>query len=268
MMDIGQLIMDGPILLNIKENGVATITLNRPEVFNALNEETADAFNLALEEIEKRDDVKVIVWTGKGEALSGGGDIRMLKSLDKVSEARRIFERAYIQNKRFYDLPVPVIVAANGVIAGVATGRTLAADIIIASEKAKFAANFINIGLLPDGGTSYFLFKKLGHQRTAEILYNGKVLNTKECLELGIFNQVVSHQDLYPTVYAMADKLATGPSVALKYSKQILRSCANNDFAAIASMEAGGQVQCWSTHDFHEGVAAFLEKRKAVFKGC
>jgi 2-(1,2-epoxy-1,2-dihydrophenyl)acetyl-CoA isomerase len=94
MMDIGQLIMDGPILLNIKENGVATITLNRPEVFNALNEETADAFNLALEEIEKRDDVKVIVWTGKGEALSGGGDIRMLKSLDKVSEARRIFERA------------------------------------------------------------------------------------------------------------------------------------------------------------------------------
>lgn len=267
-MDIGKLILDGPILLNIKENGVATITLNRPEVFNALNEETADAFSAALDEIERRGDIKIIVWTGKGAALSGGGDIRMLKSLNKVSDARRIFERAYIQNKRFYDLPMPVIVAANGIIAGVATGRSLAADIIIASEKAKFAANFINIGLLPDGGTSYFLFNKLGHHRTADILFNGKILNAAECLELGIFNQVVTHDDLYPTVYAMADKLAQGPTVALKYAKQILRSCVNSDFAAIASMEAGGQIQCWSTDDFHEGVAAFLEKRKCTFKGC
>ncbi len=267
-MEIGKLILDGLVLLNIKENGVATITLNRPEAFNALNDDTADAFSAALDEIDRRANIKVIVWTGKGEALSGGGDIRMLQSLDKVSDARRIFERAYIQTKRFYDLPMPVIVAANGIIAGVATGRSLAADILIASEKAKFAANFINIGLLPDGGTSHFLFKKLGHHRTAEILFNGKMLSAAECLDLGIFNKVVPHEELYPTVYAMADKLANSPTVALKYAKQILRSCVNNDFTAIASMEAGGQIQCWSTEDFQEGVAAFLEKRKAKFKGC
>lgn len=266
-MDIGELILDGPVLLNIKDNGVATITLNRPETFNALNKETRDAFNLALDEIEGRMNIKVVVWTGKGEALSGGGDIKMLHTLDKVRDAGQIFEQSYQGNKRFYDLPMPVIVAVNGVVAGMATGRSLAGDIIIASERAKFAANFVNIGLLPDGGATYLLYQKLGHHRAAEILFSGRILNASECLQMGIFNKVVPHEDLYPVVYALADRLANGPSVTLKYAKQLLRSCVNNDFAAIASMEAGDQVQCWSTDDFREGVQAFLDKRKAKFKG-
>lgn len=266
-MDKGKIVLDGPVMLHIKDNGVATITLNRPESLNALNTETSEAFTAVLNELEHMENVKVVVWTGAGNALSGGGDVKMLHSTEKVNDARGLFERAYMQTKRFYELPMPVIVAVNGVVAGVATGRTLAADILIASEKARFAANFINIGLLPDGGTSYFLFKKLGHHRTAEILFTGKILTAFECLELGIFNQVVPHATLYDEVYKLADKLASGPAVTLRYAKQILRSCVNGDLTAIASMEAGGQVQCWATDDFREGVQAFLEKRPARFTG-
>ena len=267
-MDLGELILDGPVLLNLKRNGVATITSNSPENFNAFNNKHSEAFGRALDEIESRDNVKVVVWTGTGPALSGGGDVNMLSSTTNVRDAGETFERAYTGNKRVYDLPMPVIVAVNGAVAGVAAGLSLCADILIASEKARFAANFINIGLVPDGGTSYFLFKKLGHYHTAEILFTGKILNAGECLELGIFNRVVPDDRLYPEVYDLADKLAAGPTVALRYVKQLLRACVHNDFAAIASMEAGSQVQCWSTEDFREGALAFLEKRKPNFKGA
>ncbi len=266
-MDFGELILDGPVLLHLKENGVATITSNTPENLNAFSSKLGEAFGRALDEIESRGNVKVVVWTGAGQALSSGGDVRMLASTTKVRDAGETFERAYFGNKRFYDLPMPVIVAVNGAIAGVATGLSLTADILIASEKARFAANFISIGLVPDGGTSYFLFKKLGHHRAAEILFSGKILNASECLELGIFNRVVPHDQLYPEVYDLADQLAAGPTVALRYVKQLLRASVHNDFAAVASMEAHGQVQCWSTEDFREGALAFLEKRKPNFKG-
>ncbi len=266
-MDIGNPILDGPVLLNLKSNGVATITLNRPQSLNALNREMGTAFMQALDEIEKRRQIKVVVWTGAGKALSGGGDIEMLLSTENNAEARATFERAYIQNKRFYDLPMPVIVAVNGPVAGVSTGRCLAADIIIACEEAKFAVNFANIGLLPDGGTSYLLFKKLGHQHTAELLFKGQVLDAQQCLELGIYNKVVSYSELYPTVYDLADKLAKGPSIALKYIKQILRSCTDSNFDTIANMEIDYQLKCWNSNDFHEGVAAFMERRRPRFKG-
>lgn len=267
-MDIGNLILDGPVLLNLKDNGVATITLNRPQSMNALNREMGDAFMRALDEIEKREEeVKVVVWTGAGKTFSGGGDIRMLLSTQNIADARETFRRAYIQNKRFYDLPIPVIVAVNGPVAGVSTGRCLAADIIIACEEAKFAANFANIGLLPDGGTSYFLYKKLGHHRTAEILFKGEILTAQQCLELGLFNKVVPYSELYTVVYELADRLARGPSLAYRYAKEILQSCANNDFDTIANMEIDYQVQCWSSNDFREGATAFMEKRRPQFKG-
>lgn len=255
------------ILYEVKENGVATITLNRPASFNSFNDphiaDVLTALNLAAND-EK---VKVLVLTGAGKSFSAGGDAAMLATMQTSFDARYIFERSSLLIKSMYEFPKPSIAAINGVAAGASTGLSLACDIIVAGDKAKFAANFVNIAFVPDGGTSFFLFNKLGPHRMAEILYTGTILSAEECLQAGIFNRVVPQDQLYDQVYALAAQIADGPPITLKYMKQIIRACADSDLDTIGKLESGAQVMCWNSQDFREGITSFIEKRKPVFQG-
>ncbi len=255
-----------------KEEGVATLTLNRPEKLNAWNEEMQTEALQALEEIRCDSEVRVLVVTGAGRGFSSGADLTAMAQREQglptgratLSTLPGVVELTY----ELRNLDRPTIAAVNGVAAGAGFGIALACDIRIASEQARFSQIFVKRGLVPDSGCTYFLTKLLGTAKACELMFTGDFVDAAEAERLGIVNKVVPHDELMNETMALAKRIASGPPLTIELIKRaIYTGFSETDLRHQLHYEMYLQRMAMATEDFREGVTSFLEKREPKFKG-
>lgn len=251
-----------------QEDAVATITLNRPDKLNPLSPLTFEELEQATAEVSRDSNVRVVVLTGAGRAFSAGGDLE--SSIFEMTKPARIHDVAYNSWQcilNFRNMEKIVIASVNGAAVGGAMSLVLACDLIVASEKAIFLQPFVNLGLHPEGGITYFLPRLIGVPKALELFCTGRTIDAKEAERIGLVNQVVPADQLETTVNNFAVKLAQGPPVALSLMKKSVYQAMTMDLPSVMELEARTQAICMTTDDFREGVNAFKEKRKPVFEG-
>jgi len=256
------------VKLEIGEGGVARLTLNSPQTRNSLHLEMAKDLNEAMDFLHGRQDIKALVLTGEGKAFSSGGDLReMLERKMEMVEAYEMVKSYYPFLEKLTNLPLPVIAAVNGAAVGAGFNVALACDIIYASTEAIFSQGFVLVGLTPDMGGTYYLPRIAGLHRAKELVFTGRQISAHEAMEMGIVNRVLDPERLMPEANTLAEKLATGPNVALKLAKTLLNESHKRDLKEALEVEALCQATCFQTEDHKEGAGAFLEKRRPQFKG-
>jgi len=249
-------------------NGVATLTLNRPHSYNALNLPLLHDLRAALDRIAADDSVRAVVITGSGKGFCSGADLTAIGGVGIDEAVRDGLNPLVLAMRR---LEKPIVCAINGVAAGAGTGLALAADFRLASDRASFVfAAFAGIGLVPDSGVTYLLQQVVGQAKTFELclLAGAKErLDANSAQALGIVNHVVEHDDLLAQAHALAAQLAQMPTRAIGYTKRALYSAPGRTLEDALEFEAQMQAAAVQTEDFQEGLAAFLEKRQPVFSG-
>jgi len=258
--------MDFKFLKYAVENGVATISLNRPEVYNALNDEITFELQDAFKAVAKDELVRVVVLTGEGKAFCSGQDLKA-SSGGKRSFLDSLHKRYNPIIRAIRNLPKPVIGRLNGVAAGAGCSLALACDLVVASEDATLIEVFINIGLVPDSGSSYFLPRLVGMQKAFELCSMGSRVKAKEAVEIGLISKAVPADQLDTSVKEYTDYFANAPTKSIGLIKKMLNKSATSSLDEMLDYEAYCQEIAGNTADYHEGVSAFLEKRKAAFKG-
>lgn len=253
--------------LEIKENGIAILTFNRPEHLNAVNKQLTIDVPEACIEVTKNDDIQVLIVTGAGKGWSAGGDISVLAAMSSPERAKATYDFSTKIVEAIYEIDKPVIAALNGPVAGASVATMMACDLIIAAETARFGFNFINIAFTPDSGASYFLTQKVGYHKALEILWFGKVLDSEEALKLGLVNKVVPTDQVLAEAEKWAERLLRAPLYTVWMDKKLVRAALKNDFYEQAELESLNQVLAWASDDFKEGTRAFAEKRIPNFTG-
>jgi len=265
-----QLAQGGPVLLEAKHDGIATLVMNRPDRLNALNNDLAAALNNALGRIAEDPSVNVVVITGAGRAFCAGGDLAAIGKGRQGRETQSLepLLRSGMQAVlRMRTLPQPVIAAVNGAAAGAGMNIALAADIRIAAEEATFGQNFSKVGLFPDYGGTYFLPQLVGPAKAAELFYTGDMMDANTALGLGIVNHVVPGAQLEAQVKSLAQKIALGPSLAIQAVKKTLFGAERDKLSEALEHEVREQIRCYLSEDCSEGIHAFFEKRPPKFQG-
>jgi len=252
-----------------KENGVAWVTLNRPEVLNACDIPTLKKLGAALKEIEGDQSTRCVVITGSGRAFCAGADLSAIKQ-------RRASEKILLDEdlrvgfnpvaSRIFNMEKPVIAMVNGVAAGAGMGLAFACDLRIMSEGARFVEAFAKVGLVPDSGATYTMSRLLGLTKAMELGFSGEGIDAKEAERLGIVTRIVSHDKLEVETRAIAEKLAHGPK-GLGLTKRAIHRALSLDFDSTLEYEAQTQAVAGASEDHEEGVRAFTEKRNPEFKG-
>jgi enoyl-CoA hydratase/carnithine racemase len=258
------------LLYEVKD-GVATLTLNRPERLNALGGTLRDDLHDALTRASADPDVRVMIITGAGKGFCAGGDVKAMNEAKEGQRERPLLEKIAPGRDRtllaMREAPQPIIAAINGAAAGAGMNLALGCDIRIASTAAKFSQAFVKRGLHPDWGGTYFLPRVIGMARAAEMIFTGEVVDAAEALRLGLVSRVVAPEALLPTAGELARRIAAGPPVAIRLAKHSLYANAERDLRSALEAETAAQNICFETEDAREGIRAFIDKRDPVFRG-
>jgi 2-(1,2-epoxy-1,2-dihydrophenyl)acetyl-CoA isomerase len=256
-----------------RDGGAATIELNRPETLNAWNGALGDELLEAVRAVAQDDEVRAVVLTGAGRAFSSGADLRDVSSRERTPEGH--VDLRSLLNDRYHPIittirtmPKPVLAAVNGPAVGIGLSLALAADLVVAAESAYLLLAFVNIGLVPDGGSSLFVPTRVGLARATEMAMLGERVSAAQALEWGLINRVVPDAEFAGEVAALRDRLATGPTRSYAGTKRQLNHWLYTLMDEQLALEADIQQEMAASGDFAEGVAAFIEKRQATFGGA
>lgn len=255
-------------LIVTQSDGVCELKLNRPEVFNSFNQSMALALQAALDTCEKDDSVRAIVITGEGKAFCAGQDLAEATD-PNGPELKTIVKKHYNPIiTRIRTIEKPIIAAVNGVAAGAGANIALACDLTIAAESASFIQAFSKIGLIPDSGGTFFLPRLIGMQKALALMMTGDKISATDAEAMNMIYKVVSDASFQQEVNDLAVKLAQMPTRGLGLTKRAVNASMFSNLALQLDQEEQLQTEAGQTHDFKEGVAAFMEKRKPEFKGC
>lgn len=249
-----------------KADSIATVILNRPEAYNALDLDIRKELYEVVLEVESDKSIKVLIITGSGKAFCGGGDITTMRKMSVIDSRERL---RFIQGIYFKlsTMEKVVIASVNGHAYGAGCNLALACDLIICSKDAKFCQPYMKVGLIPDVGAMYFLPRTIGMVKAKELIFTGRVVEADEAERMGLVNYVVSPQDLETKTMDLAQQISDGPTYAIGMAKTIINSSFESDLKTLLHREADAQAICFQTEDFIEGTSAFLEKRRPHFKG-
>ncbi len=249
------------------QNGICTITLNRPEVYNAFNDDLSFQLQDALKQASKDNSIRVVVLTGAGKAFCSGQDLKASSGVKNRSLSDSIHRRYNPIIRLIRQMPKPVICRLNGVAAGAGCSLALACDLIFAAEEATLIEIFVNIGLVLDSGSSYFLPRSVTYQKAFEWSTLASRVSATEAAQLGIVNKVVPLDQLDELVAGYANQYAQAPTKAIGLMKKMLNKAATSSLDEMLDYEAYCQEIAGRSQDHQEGVKAFSEKRKPSFEG-
>ena len=255
------------ILFEVK-NKIATLTLNRPETRNAFSDEMLQGWAAGIREAQARDDVSVVVVTGAGKAFCSGGDISTMGRDQTPNQFKEyLLTKVHPVARAVAALDKPYLCAVNGAATGAGMDMTLYADIRFAAASARFAESYVKVGLAPGDGGAFLLPRLTGLTKALELLWTGDLFSAEEAERLGVVSKVLPDDQLMAHTYAYAERLASGPSLAIRMTKKAVYDGLRSDlFQALESISSTMGVLSFS-HDHKEAVQAFMEKRPPKFEG-
>ncbi|MEI6737732.1 MAG: enoyl-CoA hydratase [Pseudomonadota bacterium] len=258
-------------ILLTENNGLATLTFNRPEIYNAMSEELMVAFRDTTASLVNRTDIRVLILKGAGKAFLAGGDVGVFHARKDdpglATAIKPMGDTLHDGIMAIRNMPFPVIAQIQGACAGAGVSVALACDFAIASDKATFNTAYTKIGLSPDGGSTWFLPRMIGIKKTTELIMLADTIDAPAALQLGLVNRVVTADLLEAEVAAMATRLAAGATCAFANAKKLLNQTFETSMRQHMDNEIALFAECVKTQDFKEGVTAFVEKRKPIFSG-
>ena len=262
---------EAPVLIE-RKGGLVVLTLNRPGSYNAVDGPMMQALLDALVECDEDESVRAVLLTGSGRAFCAGGDLKAMRAEDAAGRSVGVFLKrltvpVHGAIATMARMEKPVIAAVNGVAGGAGFSFALACDLVLAAESAVFTMAYTKAGLAPDGGSSFFLPRVVGPKRAYDLMVNNAVLTAQEARDLGIVNEVYRDASFMAEARSYAERLAAGPTRAFGAAKRLLASSPDASLEGQMEHERRAIAACAGTEDFEEGVAAFVDKRAAAFKG-